>query len=87
MVPLGVGDPGAAEMMAVREALHSWTEPALVLFAAEDPIFAPAIGQRLAEAIPGAGPMELVSVAGHFLQEDQGPVGAERIVSFLQRSE
>jgi len=36
-----------------------------------------------AERIPGAGPAEIVSGAGHFLQEDKGEEIAERIVRFL----
>ena len=87
IVPLSASDPGAAEMLAVRDALHSWTDPALVLFATEDPIFPPSVGQRLAEAIPGADELELVPDAGHFLQEDQGQAVADKIVAFLQRSE
>lgn len=87
IVPLDAGDPGAAEMLTVRDALRSWTDPTLVLFGSDDPIFAPSVGQRLAYAIPGAGPMEVVTDAGHFLQEDQGQVVADKIVAFLQRSE
>ncbi|MBT8207738.1 MAG: alpha/beta fold hydrolase, partial [Acidimicrobiia bacterium] len=87
IVPLSADDPGAAEMLEVRRALEAWTDPALVLFATEDPIFAPAVGQRLVDAIPGAEPLELVPDAGHFLQEDQGEAVAEHIVAFLRRSE
>lgn len=87
IVPLQPSDSGAAEMTEVRKALQAWTHPALVLFSTEDPIFSPTVGERLATAIPGAGPIELIPNAGHFLQEDQGEMVAERIVEFLHRSE
>jgi haloalkane dehalogenase len=73
-------------MLHVREELRSWTKPALVLFSDSDPIFSPAHAERLAWLIPGAGPAEIVTGAGHFLQEDKGEEIAARIVRFLHES-
>lgn len=86
LVPTELDHPSAAAMLRVRDALRGWTKPALVLFSDSDPIFSPAHADRLAMLIPGAGPAEIVSGAGHFLQEDRGEAIAERIVRFLQES-
>ena len=67
----------------MREALTRWERPALVLFSDSDPIFSPAAAERLAARIPGAGPAEIVSGAGHFLQEEKGEEIAARIVRLL----
>ncbi|HSM01068.1 MAG TPA: haloalkane dehalogenase [Acidimicrobiia bacterium] len=87
IVPLADDDPGAAEMMVVREALALWEKPALVLFGDSDPIFSVRAGARMAALIPGAGDLEVVEGAGHFLQEDKGEEVAERIVEFLRRTD
>lgn len=84
MVPLEMDNPGAAEMLAVRERLANWTDPAYVLFSTGDPIFSTRTGQRLAELIPGAGPLDTIEDAAHFLQEDQGEEVGRRIASWLQ---
>jgi haloalkane dehalogenase len=84
LVPTELDHPSAEAMLRVREGLRSWTKPALVLFSDSDPIFSGKPAERFAELIPGAGPAETVKDAGHFLQEDQGEVIAERIVRFLR---
>jgi haloalkane dehalogenase len=83
LVPTEIDHPSAAKMLEVRETLQRWERPALVLFSDSDPIFSPKAAERLAARIPGAGPAEIVSGAGHFLQEDKGEEIAERIVRFL----
>ena len=83
LVPTEVEHPSAAKMLEVREALTRWERPALVLFSDSDPIFSPAAAERLAARIPGAGTAEIVSGAGHFLQEEKGEEIAARIVRFL----
>jgi len=83
LVPTEVDHPSAAKMLEVRDALTRWERPALVLFSDSDPIFSPAHAERLAARIPGAGPAETVTGAGHFLQEDKGGEIAERIVRFI----
>lgn len=84
IVPRDPDDPGAAEMMAVRQALADWPHSAQVLFSDSDPIFGLAVGRRWVEHLPGATALEVVAGAGHFLQEDAGPEVASRLVAFLQ---
>lgn len=86
IVPRSPTDPGAAEMAAVHAALGSWEGPTQVLFADGDPIFSLGAGRRLAAHIPGAGDLEVVAGAGHFLQEDAGSDVAARLVAFLSSS-
>ena len=50
--------PSAAKMLEVREGLRTWPGRALVLFGDSDPVFAPRVGERFAELIPGAEPAE-----------------------------
>jgi haloalkane dehalogenase len=82
-VPTELDHPNAAKMLEIRAALERWEKPALVLFSDSDPIFSPAAAERLASRIPGAGPAEIVSGAGHFLQEEKGEEIAERIARFI----
>jgi haloalkane dehalogenase len=86
LVPTELGHPSAARMLEVRAGLERWEKPALVLFSDSDPIFTPAAAERLASRIPGAGPAEIVSDAGHFLQEEKGAEIADRVVRFLAES-
>jgi haloalkane dehalogenase len=73
LVPMSDDDPGAAEMIAVREALRSWEKPALVCFSDGDPVFPyPAAGAFFTELVPGTGEQVRIAGAGHFLQEDAG---------------
>jgi haloalkane dehalogenase len=83
LVPTELEHPSAAKMLEVRAGLERWEKPALVLFSDSDPIFSPAAADRMASRIPGAGPAEIVSGAGHFLQEEKGEEIAERIVRFV----
>jgi len=87
LVPTEPDHPSAAKMLEVRAGLERWEKPALVLFSDSDPIFTPTAAERLASRIPGAGPAEIVSGAGHFLQEEKGEEIAERIARFLSESE
>ena len=64
---------------------EGWQKPALVLFGDSDPIFPPAVAERIAELIPGALPAETIANAGHFVQEDAGEEVAARIVRFLEK--
>lgn len=87
MVPTAPTDPGVAEMRQVRVELASWQDPALVLFSTEDVIFTVDVGQRFAEAIPGAEPLQTIPGAGHFLQEDRGEDVGAAIAAFLRRTD
>ena len=83
LVPTEPEHPNTEKMNEVRSALEHWEKPALVLFSDSDPIFSTQAAERLAARIPGAGPAEIVTGAGHFLQEEKGEEIAERIVRFL----
>ncbi|HEU0023883.1 MAG TPA: haloalkane dehalogenase [Thermoleophilaceae bacterium] len=73
LVPLSQDDAGAAEMLAVKEALGGWDKPALVAFSDTDPVFPfPRAGERFTELIPTAGEQVRIEGAAHFLQEDRG---------------
>ena len=86
LVPTDLDHPSAAKMLEVSDALARWERPALVLFSDSDPIFTSAAAERLAARIPGAGPAEIVSGAGHFLQEEKGEEIAERILRFVRET-
>ena len=86
LVPTEIDHPSAPKMLEVRDALTRWKKPALVLFSDSDPIFSPEVAERLAARIPGAGRVEIVEGARHFLQEEKGEEIAERIVRFLAES-
>lgn len=83
LVPLGAEDPGAAEMLRVREAIASWDKPCLVCFGDSDQVFPPSAARAIAELIPTAGEPQIVADAAHFLQEDRGEEIARRIVAFV----
>ncbi len=85
-VPTELDNPSAAKMLEVRAGLERWEKPALVLFSDSDPIFSTVAAEHMASRIPGAGPAEIITGAGHFLQEEKGEVIAERIVRFLAES-
>ena len=85
-VPTEPEHPNAAPLLAIRDALTSWEKPTLVLFGDSDPIFPPAVAERIAELIPGALPAETIANAGHFVQEDAGEEVAARIVRFLEET-
>lgn len=83
IVPLSADDDAGPAMLAVRHRLADWERPAYVLFSTGDPIFSPKVGAHLADLIPGAGELDTIDDAGHFLQEDQGPEVGRRIASWL----
>jgi haloalkane dehalogenase len=86
LVPDDEAHPSAGAMLAVRDQLKTWVQPALVFFGDSDPIFAPRVAERLAELIPGAELQEPVAGAGHFLQEDAGDEVGQRIARWLKTS-
>jgi haloalkane dehalogenase len=83
LVPTEPDHPSAAAMLSVRAKLAEWRRPALVLWSDSDPIFPPRVAERFVDHIPGAELGELVTGAGHFLQEDAGEVVGRRIAEWL----
>jgi haloalkane dehalogenase len=82
IVPLSADEPGAAEMVAVKEALGRWDKPALVAFSDADPVFPyPIAGEQFTRLIPTAGEQVRIEGAAHFLQEDRGPEIAEAMIA------
>ena len=74
LVPLTPDEPGAAEMLAVKDALARWEKPTLVAFSDGDPVFPyPKAGEQFTGLIPSAGEQVRIEGAAHFLQEDRGP--------------
>ena len=83
LVPTEPEHPSAAAMNRVRDALASWTKPALVVWGADDSVLPPRYAERFVELIPGATGPEIVANASHFLQEDAPDEVAAAILRFL----
>lgn len=82
MIPRTPDAPGAAEGQRVLDALATDARPKLVLWAANDPIISVETGQRFAAAI-GSEVAHVLPDAGHFMQEDQGPLIGRLIAEWL----
>jgi haloalkane dehalogenase len=86
LVPLSAEDPGAAEMVAVKEALAGWDKPALVAFSDTDPVFPyPRAGEQFTALLPTAGEQVRIEGAAHFLQEDRGTQIADVMLEAFAR--
>jgi haloalkane dehalogenase len=82
LVPLTPDEAGAAEMLAVKEALAGWDKPALVAFSDSDPVFPyPIAGEQFTQLLPTAGEQIRIEGAGHFLQEERGSQIVEAMLS------
>jgi len=82
MIPLTPDAPGAAAGQRVLDALATDARPKLVLWAEQDPIIPLRTGERFAAAI-GTEVAHPIPDAGHFLQEDQGPLIGRLIAEWL----
>jgi haloalkane dehalogenase len=82
LIPLTPDAPGAAEGRGVLDALRGDRRPALMLWADSDPVLPLSVGERFAESIACPAPREIEN-AGHFLQEDQGPLIGGLIADWL----
>jgi haloalkane dehalogenase len=82
MIPRSPDAPGAAAGQRVQDALGEDARPTLILWADSDPILPPQVGERFAAAIGGPPPRPIED-AGHFLQEDQGPLIGGLIADWL----
>ena len=83
-IPLDESYPGVTENRAAWRVLEAFDRPFLTMFSDSDPstIAWEAVFQR---RVPGAAgqPHARIARAGHFLQEEQGPTMAERLVAWL----
>ena len=82
MIPRTPQEPGAAEGQRVLDALAEDPREKLVLWAENDPIIPLETGRRFAAAI-GSEVAHAIPEAGHFLQEDQGPLIGRLIAEWL----
>ena len=87
LVPMTPEDPVADIMRETRDLLAEWPKPAFILFAPDDPILGSA-HLFFRNLIPSADehPETLIENAGHFLQEEQGPTIAQRVLAFIDRT-
>lgn len=83
LVPTDPKNPAVPANRAAWDVLGSWTKPVLTLFGAQDPILGKA-DTLLHEHIPGTKdqPHDRLR-GGHFIQEDQGPEIARRMVEWM----
>jgi haloalkane dehalogenase len=74
--------PGAAAGRHTQEALREDRRPTLMLWGDSDPVLSLAVGERFAASIGQPKPRTIAD-AGHFLQEDQGPLIGRLIADWL----
>jgi haloalkane dehalogenase len=82
LIPLSPEARGAAAGQRVIDALKNDLRPRLMLWADSDPVLPTSTGERFAEMI-SARPPHVIPDAGHFLQEDQGPLVGKLIAEWL----
>jgi len=82
LIPRAPDEPGAAEGQRVVQSLREDRRPTLMLWADSDPVLPLSVGERFAEAIGRPAP-RTIEQAGHFLQEDQGPLIGTLIADWL----
>ena len=82
LIPQTPDAPGAAEGKRVLEALRADERPTLMLWGDQDPVLPPQVGEAFARALGQPSPRR-IGEAGHFLQEDQGPVLGAAIADWL----
>jgi haloalkane dehalogenase len=83
LIPHAPDAPGAAEGRRVLEALRADRRPTLMLWGDSDPVLPPSVGERFAEALGRPSP-QMIEGAGHFLQEDCGPLLGGFIAEWLR---
>ena len=84
LIPQTPDAPGAAEGRAAVEALGADTRPILLLWAEQDVVLPlEATGRQMEQLLPLRQPLQVVENAGHFLQEDAGPVIGQAIATWL----
>ncbi|MDN5766628.1 MAG: haloalkane dehalogenase [Humibacillus sp.] len=85
IVPTRPDDPATSANRAAWRVLDGLDIPVLVAFSDSDPITAP-MRPVLVQRLPGAAGRDHPTIvgAGHFLQEDAGPVLAEYVLAFMR---
>ena len=85
LVPTGKDNPETANNIKAWEYLKTFNKPVLTLFSDQDPIMN-GFEKIFHKLVPGCKgmPHEIIENAGHFLQEDQGKVIAEKVVAFMK---
>jgi len=82
LIPHAPDAPGAAAGRRVLDALRADRRPTLMLWGDSDPVLPPSVGERFAQSIGRPAP-RLIEGAGHFLQEDCGPLLGALIAEWL----
>ncbi|HEY3830004.1 MAG TPA: haloalkane dehalogenase [Solirubrobacteraceae bacterium] len=83
LIPHEPDAPGAADGRRVLHALREDRRPTLMLWGDSDPVLPLAVGENFAAAIGKQTPRTIPD-AGHFLQEDQGPLIGSHIAEWLK---
>ncbi len=85
LVPTATDDPATEANRSAWAALAASDTPVLVAFSDRDPITGPT-SRLFRRALPGAHGRDhpVIEGAGHFLQEDAGPVLAGHVVEFVR---
>jgi haloalkane dehalogenase len=85
LVPETIHEPGAREMIEtvthISELRYGW--PTLVYWGGQDPIFPAEVGRYFNGLFFGSS-LHVLPSAGHFVQEDAGPLLGERIVELVR---
>ena len=82
LIPSSPDSPGAAAGARTLQALRGDARPRLILWADSDPIIPLATGRRFAELL-GGDVDHVIADAGHFLQEDAGPLIGATVADWL----
>jgi haloalkane dehalogenase len=80
-----VSDPPTNQ--AARQVFDTWTKPLLTLFGRQDPVLgAESVQAEMRDTVPGAQGQahHAYPDAKHFIQEDEGPDLARRVVAFIR---
>lgn len=85
LVPTEATDPEAIKNQKAWAQYSQWQKPVLTLFGDSDPIMngGDAYFQKIIPGCKGQ-PHELIPQGGHFIQEDQGELLAEKMVAFIK---
>jgi haloalkane dehalogenase len=87
LVPITPDNPASEANRKAWSALRQWPGKVLTLFSDKDPVLAG--GEKPFQALlPGAAgqPHEIITDAGHFLQEDKGEEIARKVVAWMRGS-